>query len=226
MTQTIRSELRKLLANALGVAAVVAPVVAVPLLAGLLTRPTAGAVDAHNAVLRALQLTQMFPVIVGGSVSGQEYTESALRTSLLAVPRRAYLFWGKTVVVIVIVGISYLASLGIALLMLGPDLASGTALAAGASWLGLAILAEFLAMACRSLVVPLATLVPLILGLSMIIHSFTPLARFLPDLATITVFLGPGPQLLAPAPGGLVLLAWAIASGIAAFTVLVRSDVR
>lgn len=219
-------ELLKLRSNRMGVIAVLTPLVVVSLLTWLVTKSPSGMGNVQHAILKALQLSQIFAVILGASITGQEYTESALRTSLLAVPRRAQLFWSKTVLVIVAVSISYFSIIGIAALIFTPKIAVDTIVAAGASWFGLALVAAFLATACRSIVVPLATMLPLILGLSMIIHAITPLARFLPDLATMTIFIKSHPQLLSRELGGLVLTIWAFTTGIAAFITLTRSDVR
>lgn len=103
----IRCELFKLLSNRLGLVALVAPMIVVSLLSWLLTQSPSGASNVQSAVLKALQLSQIFAVILGATITGQEYTEAALRTSLLAVPRRAYLFWGKTALVVIAVSISY-----------------------------------------------------------------------------------------------------------------------
>lgn len=222
----IRCELLKLISNRLGIIALFAPLVMVSLLTWLLTKSPSGMGNIQQAMLKALQLSQIFAVIVGASITGQEYTESALRTSLLAVPQRTHLFWGKTTLVVGAVSFSYLLSIGTAILIFTPNLTANTIVAAGSSWLGLALLAAFLATASRSIITPLATMLPLILGLSMIIHAITPLARFLPDLATITIFIGSHPQLLSREFGSIILATWVITAGITAYTILTRSDVR
>lgn len=222
----IRCELHKLLSNRLGTTALIAPIFIVALVAWLLLKSPSGSSDGQSATLRALQLSQIFPVIVGATITGQEYAESALRTSLLAVPRRYYLFWSKTVLVVGTVIISYLAALGVVTVVVKPHLTGTTILAAGASWVGLALVAAYLATTFRTIVVPLATMLPLILGLSMIIHAITSLARFLPDLSTMAVFTGSDPALLSPVQGGIVLATWVIVTGGAALTVLTRHDVR
>lgn len=94
------------------------------------------------------------------------------------------------------------------------------------SWIGLGILAAFLAMIGRTMVVPLATMLPLMLGLSSMIQAMLPWARVLPDRATLAVFVGPQTGLLSPGTGGGVLAGSVVISAVGAWGVWTRSEVR
>lgn len=82
MIPLLRSQLHKLLTYPAGAIALALPLMVTLLLAWVLAKePSAGA--GTVATLRALQVTQVFAVIVGTSVTGQEYADATLRTSLL-----------------------------------------------------------------------------------------------------------------------------------------------
>lgn len=176
--------------------------------------------------MRALQMTQVFAVIAGAFVTGQEYMWSAQRTSFLAVPRRMTLLAVKTLATLGWVGVSFVLSLLSAILLLGVRPSFSAIVGAAGSWLGLACLAAFMAVACRSLVAPIAVLVPLVLGLSVILQSITSWAKYLPDLAMRSAFHAAGSTYLAPAQGACVLSGWVLAAAILASVVMTRSDVR
>ena len=213
------SELRKAVTHPLVLLGAVGSFVCVPTVAVALTAP--------EGLLRALQLGQIFAVLIAMGAVGQEYESSSLRTSLLCSPQRLRLLSVKltalaTVVVGAAVGAMAIGSLALSASarefeLLGPR----SSLLAGMSFIGAA-----LAILGRSPVLPGAVLIPLILGLSQAFAAFLPAARFLPDQATFAVFVPEAKNVVDPTAGTFVLLAWVLALVIPAGHLFNSRDVR
>ena len=91
------SELRKAVTHPLVLLGAVGSFVCVPTVAVALTAP--------EGLLRALQLGQIFAVLIAMGAVGQEYESSSLRTSLLCSPQRLRLLSVKlTALATVVVG--------------------------------------------------------------------------------------------------------------------------
>jgi ABC-2 type transport system permease protein len=211
-------------------------VVVVPLLAAAMLRAGPATLDLADAMLRAMQLGQVCCVVLAAAATGHEYEGSSLRTSLLSTPRRGR-FLGAQVVVtggavlgsflLVLAAGALAAALGGTPVVWWAQGGAVVVLRCLASWLGLALLAAFLAVAARSLIVPVVLLVPLLLGVSTLVQGLLPVARLLPDLATYSVFVpAAADALLAPTTGLLVLGAWVLLAAVAAAWRHTRQDVR
>jgi len=95
------------------------------------------------------------------------------------------------------------------------------------SWVQIALITSGLAVLTKSLVAPIAIMISLILGLSQLLLKFFTLAKYLPDLAAINLFLTPGTATYLDTWSGLtVQFAWLMLLGTAAVWVTMRRDVR
>ena len=218
------SELRKAVTHPLVLLGAVGSFVCVPAVAVALTGP--------EGLLRALQLGQIFAVLIAMGAVGQEYESSSLRTSLLCSPQRLRLLSVKlTALATIVVGMA-VGSMAIGSLALrvsagefglpGPR----SSLLAVFSWAGMSFIGAALAILGRSPVLPGAVLIPLTLGLSQAFAAFLPAARFLPDQATFAVFVPEAKNVVDPTVGTLVLLAWVLALVIPAGHLFNSRDVR
>lgn len=234
MNSTARSELSKAATNPLVIVGVVASSIAVPVLA-LLVRRSGGATDASfvDAVGVAAQFGQAFAVMIGGGLLGEEFESDQLRTTLLATPNRARAFAAKAAVVTVLtLGAFAVGMLAAQVLQIGVDAAPDWVvsparfLAMASSWMLLSLLAFALAGAARSQIVPIAIMVPLLLGGSQLLRALTGMAGYLPDLARMNTFLpNRSSEFLSPVNGLWVQVVWVVCLGAVAFASFTTRDV-
>jgi ABC-type transport system involved in multi-copper enzyme maturation permease subunit len=188
--------------------------------------------------LRATMLAQAGIVVAAAALFGQEYENSSLRTTFLAVPNRTKVLAAKwlliTIIAILAAMISGLLGLLVGVIQYGCNPSfflltkfAGLVLPATASWIILAWISAGLSVLTKSLIVPIAIMLPLLLGLSQLLHLFVEAAKFLPDLAAINLFLvPPTPTYLDAWLGVIVQLTWAVTLGALAIHRTLRRDVR
>ncbi|WP_042141899.1 ABC transporter permease [Paucisalibacillus sp. EB02] len=152
--------------------------------------------------LQALYLGQLGIVVASAGYFGQEYSHSSLRTTLLTQPERKKLLFTKFMNITIIVVITGIVSSVINLIVLSfqHDIEWTSALmlellgsvALGMlSWIQLAWIASTLSIMTKSMVIPIAIMLPLIVGLGQMLFMISELAKFLPTLATMNLFYIP-----------------------------------
>jgi ABC-2 type transport system permease protein len=203
--------------------------VAFPVILVLLADRTSGAngtLTASTALAnsqRVLQLSQVCVVACAAGIAGQEYQHSALRTSLICVPRRGVLLAAKYLLLTSFTVVGYLLAAAGGTLAIWAvfgieqqSTAVVRALLPGMlGWLLLAWFALGLTVVLRSQLAVIAVLGVLLLGGGQLLLSATRAAEWLPTLASTQLFVR-APGCLPPATGGIVGLAWALAATIAA----------
>ncbi|MNI18851.1 ABC-2 family transporter protein [compost metagenome] len=172
--------------------------------------------------LRALHLGQPGIIVASAGYFGQEYSHSALRTTLLTQPSRIKLLFAKFVNISIIVVFTGIVSsvLGLIVLMFQNDMAwtgslmirlLGSVSLGMLSWIQLAWITSALSIMTKSLIAPIAIMFPLILGLSQMLFMISQLAKFLPDLATMNLFSIPAVNVFLDKWSGLaVQFSWAV----------------
>lgn len=190
------------------------------------------------AVLQMLYLSQIGAALIGGTIMGQEYAHSALRTSLLAVPSRKGLLIVKLMLLSVVVILSMSVATFLCLLwmvcnndvVITYDLVITLAkhlVPVIISGLEVAVISAGLSIIFRSIVIPIAIMLPMILGLSQILFSFFVISKYTPVLATLNVFIVPSNEaLLNNGFGLMVQLIWAVAILLIAGNQFIRRDIR
>jgi ABC-type transport system involved in multi-copper enzyme maturation permease subunit len=239
MRGIIRSEWTKFFSYPWCVAGAIAAVLITPsVLLVMAGNETSSAQDATTACMRALFLGQAGIIVAAAGLCGQEYEQSCLRTTFLAVPARIKMMAAKWVVITIatiLVGmLSGLLGLTIGIIQndgyMPLHIVVGFVASAAfslISWVQMAWISAGLSMLTKTMIVPLAILLPLVLSLSQMLYSFSKLAKFLPDLAAINLFLIPKTEVfLAEWPGIAVQFVWAALCGAAAVCVTLGSDVR
>lgn len=149
--------------------------------------------------LQSLYLGQLGVIVASASYFGQEYTQSVLRTTLLTQPYRIKLLFTKFVnitAIIVFAGIiSSLLGLFVSFLQhdlewtnsFGLRLLKSVSLAM-LSWILLAWITSALSIITKSLITPIAIMLPLILGLSQVLLQVFQVAKYLPTLAAMNIY--------------------------------------
>ena len=172
--------------------------------------------------LQALYLGQLGIIVASSSYFGQEYTHSVLRTTLLTKPSRLKLLGAKFVNITSITVFTGIVScaVGLAVLSFQYDMewnVSFTIKLLGSisqgilSWILLALITSSLSIMAKSLITPIAIMLPLILGLSLMLFEIFQLAKYLPTLATMNLYLKPTVSIYLDKGFGLaVQFAWAI----------------
>ncbi|MGE7674006.1 ABC transporter permease [Lysinibacillus sp. NPDC094403] len=172
--------------------------------------------------LQALYLGQLGIIFASASYFGQEYSNSALRTTLLTQPSRLKLLCAKFVNITIVVVLTGIVSSGLSLLVLfiQYDMEwTGTlmirllgSISLGMlSWIQLAWITSALSIMTKSLIAPTAIMFPLILGLSQLLFTISQLAKFLPTLATLNLFSIPAVNTLLDKWSGLVVqFSWVV----------------
>ncbi|MGY3778816.1 ABC transporter permease [Isobaculum melis] len=156
--------------------------------------------DWFSNFLQGLNLGQVGIIIAAAAFFGQEYTHKALRTTFLAVPTRLKVLLAKSImlfiIVLVTIAISIILCLIVAISQPNEALTMtfllkmlGQIALIGISWLQLAMIAASLTILTKSLIVPIAILFSLILGVSRLLFLVSTTAKYLPDLATMNLFL-------------------------------------
>ncbi|MEB4616333.1 hypothetical protein OOT08_17000, partial [Leucobacter sp. M11] len=173
---------------------------------------------------------QPLVMLLAALITGTEFLNGQLRTSLLATPRRGQVLGAKLLVIGVLAALIGAVAVGAAVLLkhgaLGEHgLSPGeftprmawNLLGVSANYALIALVAAGVTVISRRIIVTLVLLVPLVLGLTISLLPAVPLLRFLPDLAGIQLLMAyPSIGLLDPLPGGLVMALWALTlTGIA-----------
>lgn len=243
MRGTIRSEWTKFYSYpwcSVGIvgAILTAPVVLLVMGANIPSGLELSAQDVISECMRALILGQAGIVLAATGLFGQEYEQSCLRTTFLAVPKRMKVIRAKWIVlttIVVLTGIiSGLLSLAIGIIQYNCDLTFGlmagfvaSVLLAMISWVQMAWISAGLSMLTKTLVAPIAIMLPLVFSLSQMLYALFKPAKFLPDLAAINLFLTPKTAAFLDVwPGIAVQFAWVILFGAISVWLTLRRDVR
>lgn len=172
--------------------------------------------------LQALYLGQPGIIIASAGYFGQEYSHSALRTTLLTQPSRLKLLCAKFVNNAIIILVTGLVSsvIGLIVLMFQQDIEwtgsfmirlLGSISLGILSWIQLAWITSALSIMTKSLIAPIAIMLPLVLGLSHMLFAFFQLAKFLPTLATMNLFALPAINIYLDKWSGLaVQFSWVV----------------
>lgn len=198
---------------------------------------TAFPVESHG--FETAGFGQPLVILLAALITGTEYADGQLRTTLLATPRRGRMLAAKLVVIALLaafVGViatsaavllkhAALGEYGLTPQQFTPAMAWNVATVA-LNYTLMALLAAAITLLARSFVVTLVLLVPLVLGVTISLVGAIPALRFLPDLAGMQLLTAyPGVGLLAPLPGAAVMAGWAALSLGVAVAVFLRRDV-
>ncbi|MFD2698922.1 ABC transporter permease [Paenibacillus shunpengii] len=223
MYAALRSENTKFFSYGWCVLGVIGAII-VPLLY-LLTSDTpklGGEEEILSLCLQALYLGHPGIIVASGGYVGQEYSNSALRTTLLTQPSRLKLLCAKICNMFIIVVFTGLASsvLCFIVLFVQHDLEwtgsfmvrlLGSISLSILSWIQLAWITSALSILTKSLIVPIAIMLPLFLGLSHMLFTISLLAKFLPTLATMNLFSIPAVSIYLDKWSGLMVqFSWVV----------------
>ena len=194
--------------------------------------------DVLALCLHTLYLGQVGVAVTAAGFFGQEYSGSCIRTTFLAVPSRKKVIVAKLIVLsisVMLAGmISALLSLVVGTLGFNSELTfkltvkfMANVTLAIFSWIQIAFIASSLSVLTKSLVAPIAIMISLILGLSQLLLSISTLAKYLPDLATMNLFLTPNTITFLNTWSGItVQFVWVMLLGTAAAWLTIHRDVR
>ncbi|WP_010098036.1 ABC transporter membrane protein [Ornithinibacillus scapharcae] len=172
--------------------------------------------------LQALYLGQLGIVVASAGYFGQEYAHSALRTTLLTQPARIKLlctkFMNITIIVVITGVISSILSFIVLSFQHDIDWTSGHMLEVIGSvslgllsWTLLAWIVSTLSIMTKSMIIPIAIMLPLIVGLGEMLFIISKVAKFLPTLATMNLFYIPTVSIYLDKWLGLVVqFSWAV----------------
>lgn len=181
-----------------------------------------GEMELLSLCMQALYLGHPGIIVAGAGCFGQEYSHSALRTTLLTQPSRLKLLCAKFVNISIIVALTGIVSsvLCLIVLMFQYDIEwtssfmirlLGSISLGILSWIQLAWITSALSIITKSLIAPIAIMLPLMLGLSQMLFSLSQLAKFLPTLATMNLFTIPAVNIfLDKWPGLAVQFSWVV----------------
>jgi len=193
--------------------------------------------DVFTQSIRAFACSQAGIAVVAAGFFGQEYEQSCLRTTFLSTPSRIKVIAAKA---IVLIGITVLASIvsGLLCVAVGAIQHDSTLTfrlvsefmiriaIATISWIQIALISAGLAMITKTQVTPIAVIVPLVLGLSQLLFMVSKLARFLPDLATMNLFLSSNSSaFLDTLSGVFVQFTWVLLFGVPAIWLTLHRDI-
>ncbi|BDR56600.1 ABC transporter permease [Xylocopilactobacillus apis] len=229
----IHSEIIKFFSNIWCVLGLIGTIIIAPLIlflhGGYLSADEVISISLRNLFIGQAGLTVFTSIFIG-----QEYMHSQLRTSLITVPSRFKLFKTKFLILIMI---SWLAGLGTSIICLAvgafkyqihwtASLAHG-ALIILISWTLIVVITASLAVILRSQAASMAIMFSLILGFSQMIFGLTKLAKYLPDLAVMNLFLDhPQKLFLSGSTGLIVQFSWAFILTLLAFVMIEKRDVN
>ncbi|WP_454118484.1 ABC transporter permease [Microbacterium lacticum] len=208
-------------------AALIVPA-ALALASGLAFDPARGAqfpLESHG--FETAGFGQPLVILLAALITGTEYLDGQLRTTLIATPRRGRVLSAKLLIVAVLSAVIGWVGIGASVFIKHAALGEhGLALdqfkaAMGWNLLGvginyalIALIAAGITIIARTFIVTLVVLVPLVLGITISLVSVIPLLKYLPDLAGIQLLMPyPGVGVLEPLPGGIVMTLWAIVLG-------------
>lgn len=172
--------------------------------------------------LQALYLGQLGIVVASAAYFGQEYSHSSLRTTLLTQPDRVKLLFTKFLNITIIVVITGIVSSVLCLIVLSfqHDIEWTSALMLELlgsvslgilSWIQLAWIASTLSIMTKSMITPVAIMLPFMVGLGEMLFMISKLAKYLPTLATMNLFYIPTVSIYLDKWLGLaVQLSWAV----------------
>ncbi|WP_125100347.1 ABC transporter permease [Leucobacter chromiireducens] len=240
---TLRAEFTKTLTlrsiQATLAAAFVVPA-ALALASGLAFDPASGAqfpIESHG--FETAGFGQPLVILLAALISGTEYLDGQLRTTLIATPKRGRVLAAKFLIVAALSALIGWGALGGSVLMkhaalgahgLAPDQFTAgmgwNLLGVGINYALISLIAAAITIIARTFIVTLVVLVPLVLGVTISLVGVIPLLKYLPDLAGIQLLMPyPGVGVLEPVPGGLVMTLWAVVlSGIATAVFLTRDS--
>ncbi|MFK0402307.1 ABC transporter permease [Microbacterium sp. NPDC090225] len=217
-TLTLRS-IRATLVAALVVPAVLA------FASGLTFDPVSGSrfsLESHG--FETAGFGQPLVILLAALISGNEYLDGQLRTTLIATPKRGRVLAAKLVIVTVAGAAIGWVAIGSAVLIehaalgeYGLPLAQFTVgmgwnlLGVGINYALIALIAAAVTVIARTVIVTLVVLVPLVLGITISLVGTVPILKYLPDLAGIQLLMPyPGVGVLDPLLGGGVMMLWAV----------------
>ncbi|WP_017590500.1 ABC transporter permease [Nocardiopsis ganjiahuensis] len=250
MLLSVRSEGRKLTTLPFVPLAVLATFAVTVGLSAIASQNTPAYLDADPALAAAFDpveegfngvyMGQLGMVVLGVLAVSSEFTNTQVRTSLMAVPGRGRFLVSKALVVALMALVASLAVVpsafvatqaalgdyGLELGALAEADVLGRLAGAVLYWTLLALLAAGATVIARNAVAPLAVLGALVLALSHVLAEFTDYAELLPDRAGQLMFLEafePGIGLSA-VQGGLVMAAWVAGVWLLAALLFHRRD--
>ncbi|MGL6199529.1 MAG: ABC transporter permease [Lachnospiraceae bacterium] len=241
MQGILRSEWTKLSSYPWSILGLIGAILTAPVvlfLMGIVNRANLQTNDVLALCMRTLYLGHVGVAVTAAGLFGQEYTHSGIRTTFLAVPARMKVVAAKLIVLsisVVLAGmISAILSIAVGNFQFNGEITFNLmseymehVTLAMLSWVLIAFITSNLAVLTKSLVAPIAVMISLILGLSQLLLKFFTLAKYLPDLAAMNLFLTPGTtEYLDTWAGVTVQFAWFMLLGILAVWVTMRGDVR
>lgn len=208
-------------------AALIVPA-ALALASGLAFDPARGAqfpLESHG--FETAGFGQPLVILLAALITGTEYLDGQLCSTLIATPKRGRVLSAKLLIVAGLSAVIGWAGIGASALIKHAALgAHGLALdqfTAGMGWnlLGvginyalIALIAASITVIARTFIVTLVVLVPLVLGVTISLVGAIPLLKYLPDLAGIQLLMPyPGVGVLEPLQGGMVMTLWTVALG-------------
>ncbi|MBP1325476.1 ABC-2 type transport system permease protein [Leucobacter exalbidus] len=185
--------------------------------------PAAAAFPIESHGFETAGFGQPLVILLAALITGTEYLDGQLRTTLLATPGRGRVLATKFAVIAALSAMIGLISTSAAVLVkhaaLGEyGLSVGmfttemvwNILSVAVNYALIALIAASITILARSLIVTLVVLVPLVLGLTISLLGAVPILKYLPDLTGIQLLTTyPGIGLLDPISGGLVMAGWA-----------------
>lgn len=241
MRGVLRSELTKFFSYPWSILGLIGAVLTAPIALFFMSMSNESNLQASDVLalcLRTLYLGQVGVVVAAAGFWGQEYSQSCIRTTFLAVPSRGKVIAAKWIVLSISVMLA-----GVISVLLNPVVASlgfnseltlnmaikymANAAPAIFSWVQMAFITSCLSILTKSLVAPIAVMISLILGLSQMLFSISVLAKYLPDLAVMNLFLATGTATFLDKWLGIaVQFAWVVLFGTAAAWLTSHRDVR
>lgn len=245
MIHTLHAELTKTFTLRSIQATVLAALIAPPALAlasGLAfdpDAPTTASFPIESHGFETAGFGQPLVILLAALITGTEYLDGQLRTTVLTTPRRGRVFAAKLIVIAAIAILIGLLATSAAVLLkhaaLGERGLTIGEFTAGMGWnlagvainyMLIALIAATITVLARTLIVTLVVLVPLVLGLTISLLGVIPVLRYLPDLAGIQLLTTyPGVGLLDSVPGGIVMAGWATLFGVGAWIAFRARDI-
>ncbi|MFT3798912.1 ABC transporter permease [Microbacterium sp.] len=167
---------------------------------------------------------QPLVILLAALITGTEYLDGQLRSTLTATPRRGRVLAAKLLIAAGFGAVIGWIAIGLAVLVeraaLGQHGVAVDHFTTGMGWnlLGvgvnyalISLLAASITILARTFIVTLVVLVPLVLGVTISLVGVLPIVKYLPDLAGIQLLMPyPGIDLLDPLTGGIVMASWAL----------------
>jgi hypothetical protein len=240
MVNVIAAELIKLRSLPAVLTAMGATVVVAAALSAAIAAADAS-VDAGHIIADSIRYVQVGPTVLAVLAAGTEYSGRGMRIALIATPGRMLLLAGKSVAYLVAAAVTSAAGLGAGLLTVAlVGLLEGSPVGLHASiWLQLlgawtylvliGLLAPAVTILLRSMIASLVTMLGLVLIVPPLLASVTSAAQYLPDRAGSILYQPDVHQpdvaeMLSPATGALILVAWVAVAGAGAVITFCARD--